>query len=39
MKTLKTFVSALLIVAFMGSLAGCEKLSNLGNGGHGHSHE
>ncbi|MES2841785.1 MAG: hypothetical protein V4794_16005 [Pseudomonadota bacterium] len=40
MKTLKSLVSALLIVAFLGSLAGCDRFGSHGmDGGHGHSHE
>lgn len=39
MKTLKTVVSAFLMVCFLATLAGCEKLGSRENGGHGHSHE
>lgn len=42
MKTLKSFVSALLMVAFLGAIAGCDKASSAGKAdknGHGHSHE
>jgi hypothetical protein len=40
MKTLKSLVSALLIVAFLGSFAGCDRFGSNGkDGGHGHSHE
>ncbi len=39
MKTLKTFFSTLLIVAFLCSMVGCEKTSNSEKSGHGHSHD
>ncbi|WP_371439532.1 hypothetical protein [Polaromonas sp.] len=42
MKTLKTVVSAFLMVCFLTALAGCEKSGAHGSGGksgHGHSHE
>jgi hypothetical protein len=40
MKTFKSLVSAFLIVAFLGSIAGCDRFGSHGkDGGHGHSHE
>jgi predicted small lipoprotein YifL len=42
MKTLKTVIGTFLMVAFLASLAGCDKLGSLGKSdqsGHGHSHE
>lgn len=40
MKTLKTAIGTFLMVAFLASLAGCDKLGSLSDqSGHGHSHE
>lgn len=40
MKMFKSLVGAFLIVAFLGSLAGCDRFSSHGkDAGHGHSHE
>ncbi|QBM28332.1 hypothetical protein [Hydrogenophaga pseudoflava] len=40
MKHLKNLVKILLMITFLGSLAGCDKLGLLGKeDAHGHSHE
>ncbi|HQR98220.1 hypothetical protein [Polaromonas sp.] len=42
MKTFKTLGGTFLIIFFLASLAGCERVGSHGNGGqggHGHSHE
>ena len=40
MKTFKSIVSAILVLAFLGGIAGCDRFDSHGkDAGHGHKHE